>query len=244
MISPVICIQPLSAPRRTRFAGFTTGSIRTTGTPRSVTRIGSFVLCTSFSSPMHLALNSETGIVFIAATSISVARLRQNSAELSFIRAQISVQFFQHPRTPGLAFQFPRISFFRKLCSVDCFQARGQLICAEFSSLLRNATRFVQSCDGAPIQIAFRIEAPVRGNKNHCSERCQIRRQLEEQWTITTHSIEMPSLAKHIENSMKAVHCLRPANRPVLAHATLGDEPASNDSFVISELRHIEMGFN
>src|SRR5438477_9759712 len=216
MISPLIFIQPLSAPRRTRFAGFTTGSIRTTGTPRSVTRIGSFVLCTSFSSPMHLALNSETGIVFIAATSISVARLRQNSAELSFIRAQISVQFFQHPRTPGLAFQFPRISFFRKLCSVDCFQPRSQLICGKLRSLLWDAARLVQCCDGAPVQIAFRIETPVGRDKNHCSKRRKIRSQFEEQWTITAHSVEMPSLTKHIENGMKTIGCFLPAKRPML----------------------------
>src|SRR5437016_3871586 len=54
----------------------------------------------------------------------------------------------------------------------------------------------------------------------------------------------MPSLTKHIENGMKTVCRFRPAKWPVLAHATLGDEPASDDPFVISKLHHIEVDFN
>src|SRR5437870_12298504 len=65
IMSPLISIQPLSAPSRTRFFGFTIGSTRTIGSPRSVTTIGSLVFCTFFNNPMHLALNSETKTVFI-----------------------------------------------------------------------------------------------------------------------------------------------------------------------------------
>ena len=61
---------------------------------------------------------------------------------------------------------------------------------------------------------------------------------------VSPHSIEIPSLTKHIENGMKTVRCFRPAKRPVLAHAALGDESASHNSFVISELRYLEVGFN
>src|SRR5439155_17005121 len=106
------------------------------------------------------------------------------------------------------------------------------------------AARLVQCCDGAPVQIAFRIETPVSRNKNHRSKRRQIRRQLEKQWTITTHSIEMPSLTKHIEQRIKTVGGFRPAKWPVLAHAALGDEPAPNNSFVIGELHYIKVRLN
>jgi hypothetical protein len=60
MISPLISIQPLSAPRRTCLFGGTTGSTRAIGSPRNVTSSGSRLFCTFFKSPMHLALNSET----------------------------------------------------------------------------------------------------------------------------------------------------------------------------------------
>src|SRR5438132_13446569 len=106
------------------------------------------------------------------------------------------------------------------------FQARSQLICAEFRSLFSHATRLVQCRDGTLIQIPLRIETPVRRNENHCPKRRQIRCQLEEQWAIPPHSIQKPSLTKHIENRMKAVCGFPPAKGAVLAHATLGDEPA------------------
>ena len=61
---------------------------------------------------------------------------------------------------------------------------------------------------------------------------------------VSAHSIEVPSLAKHIEEGMESVRCLGPAKGPVLAHAALRNQPASNNSFVISKPRYIEVGFN
>ena len=61
---------------------------------------------------------------------------------------------------------------------------------------------------------------------------------------MPAHSIEMPSLTKHIENGMKTVRYLRPAKGPVLAHATLRHESASDNSLVIRKLRYIELGFD
>src|SRR6516162_3689913 len=118
MLSPLISIQPLSAPRRTCLFGGTTGSTRAIGLPRNVTTSGLPFFCTSFSSRMHLALNSEIKTVFtlysnlvtrlsqfaregldeiraVRLTSISrassIAIPRQNSAEL-FICAQGPIQ--------------------------------------------------------------------------------------------------------------------------------------------------------
>src|SRR5438093_11221183 len=127
---------------------------------------------------------------------------------------------------------------------MDRLQTRSQFICAKLTSLLWNATRFVQCGDGTPVQIAFRIETPVSRNENHRSKRRQIDRQLEEQGPIPAHSVEVPSLTKNIENGMKTVRCFRPVKRPVFAHASLRDEPASKNSFVIGELRYIEVGFD
>src|SRR5206468_3782289 len=127
---------------------------------------------------------------------------------------------------------------------MDRLQTRSQFICAKLTSLLGHSSRFVERCDGAPIQIALRIETPVSRNEDHRSKWSQIDRQLEEQGPIPAHSVEVPSLTKNIENGMKTVRCFRPAKRPVFAHASLRDEPASKNSFVIGELRYIEVGFD
>src|SRR5206468_6235317 len=82
------------------------------------------------------------------------------------------------------------------------------------------------------------------GNKNHRSKGRQVRRQFEEQRAISAHSVEMPSLTKHIENRMKTVGCFGPAKGPVLTHAALSDEPPPDNAFVISELHHIEVRFD
>src|SRR6266536_6602347 len=127
---------------------------------------------------------------------------------------------------------------------MDCFRPSSQLICGKLRSLLPHAERLVQRRDGAPIQIAFRIETPISRNENHRSKWSQIRRQLEKQRTIPAHSIQMPALTKHIEHRVKTVCCFGPANRPVVTHTALRDESAASNSFVIRKLRDIEARFN
>ena len=64
-MSPLISIRPFSAPSRTRFGCFATGSTRAIGSPLNVTVNGLPFFCTSFSILIHFALNSEIKTVFI-----------------------------------------------------------------------------------------------------------------------------------------------------------------------------------
>ena len=61
---------------------------------------------------------------------------------------------------------------------------------------------------------------------------------------VAAHSIEVPSLTKHIENCIKTVCGFRPANWTMLAHAALAYQVTSNDSFVINKLVHVELRFD
>ena len=176
--------------------------------------------------------------------SNSVARLRQGSAELALISPCVPVQLFQHPYSPPFAFEFQLIRFFGELYSAGSLPARGRSIRAELWSLLRHTARFVQCGDGAPVQIAFRIEAPVGWNENHCAEWRQVHREFEKQWMIPAHSVKIPALTKHIEHRIETICGFRPAKWPVLTHAALGDESASNDAFVIGELGCVKVRFN
>src|SRR5947208_4846803 len=65
MMSPLISIRPFSAPSRTRFGCFATGSTRAIGSPLNVTVNGLQFFCTSFSILIHFALNSGIKTVFI-----------------------------------------------------------------------------------------------------------------------------------------------------------------------------------
>src|SRR6266542_2186328 len=60
-------MRPLRPPRRFPRPRGATGWTVTSGLPRSVISIGSRVRWTSFSAAMHLALNSDTSIVFMMA---------------------------------------------------------------------------------------------------------------------------------------------------------------------------------
>src|SRR5206468_12855593 len=144
----------------------------------------------------------------------------------------VPVQLFQHPYSPAFAFEFQLIHFFGELYSAGSLHAGSHLIGAKLRSLLPHPTRFVQCCDGAPIQVALWIEAPVGRNENHRPEWRQVRRELEKQWVVAAHSVKIPALTKHVEHRIETICGFRPANRPVLAHAALGDESASNNSFV------------
>src|SRR5438094_5673224 len=80
--------------------------------------------------------------------SCAFARILR-SCRSSVRKSQFSFSSIQEIRRSP--FEFQRSGFSPKLSCANCLLAHSQLIRAEFWSLLRDLTRLVQRCDGAPV---------------------------------------------------------------------------------------------